>query len=179
MKSFSLLNYSKLLLIALVVTLSAVSCNKDDDDEKDPVYLGTWSRTETVIIDEFELDVKDIMTFTKNSVTNLGQIYNPLTEEWIDLMGLKGSLSVDGNSMDVTVDEIGFSDTDLDGLPTGDMTYYDSGDPEFDALLNEFELEENFEAEYSVAGNQLTLKTDDNSDGDFNDEGETAVYTKE
>jgi hypothetical protein len=32
--------------------------------------------------------------------------------------------------------------------------------------------------EYSVSGDKLTIKTDDNEDGDFDDENETQVWTK-
>ncbi len=170
----------KYFLIAFLAVLSITSCKKDDDDDNKSAFIGTWSRIESIEIEEdFSIDVKDIFTFTKSSVTNLGQVYNPDTEEWLNLMGMKAAIDVSGEKMDVTVISVGLSDVDDDGIPTGVLIYFDDNDEEFEAVLAEVELEQYFEAEYSVSGDELTLKTDDNGDGDFNDDGETQVYTRE
>jgi hypothetical protein len=178
MRSFKLFSYAKFLAAASILSLTFYACDKDDDD-KDPAYVGVWSRTETIYIDTLTLDFKDVLTLTKNTFTDIGKVQNPDTDEWIDLMGMKGTLSASGNNLDVSLTEIGLSDFDTEGIPTGDIVYYNTQDEEFDALLYELDQEGNFDAAYSVAGNQLTIKIDDNNDGDVLDDGETQVFTKE
>jgi hypothetical protein len=178
MKSLSFLSYARLLAGISLVIFSFNSCKKDDDNNNDPAYVGTWSRTDTIPVDTFALQVKDLLTFTKTTVTNMGQIFNPDTDEWLDLMGMKGTFTASGKSLNITVSQVGISDFDTLGVPTGSIQYYTKDDPEFNLVLNELDQKENFDAEYSVSGNKLTMKVDDNGDGDFNDDGETQVYTK-
>jgi hypothetical protein len=179
MKTSLFVNYAKVFMLASAAFVFVTSCEKDDKEDSVPAFIGKWSRVETIPVEDFTLDVKDIVTFTARSFTNLGQVKNPETNTWIDLMGLKANISVDKNKIDVTVKEVGLSELDLDGMPTGDITYYSDEDMEFEAILAEVELEQHFLGEYSVSGDQLTLKSDDNNDGDFNDEGEIEVYTRE
>ncbi len=42
-----------------------------------------------------------------------------------------------------------------------------------------YPLPTSFEVKYSVSGNFLTLSIDANNDGDYTDENETVVYTKQ
>jgi hypothetical protein len=179
MKTVRYSNYAKLFTFAAAL-LFAASCEKDDNEDITPDYVGTWVRTESVTEEGVTIEIKDIVSFTEYSFSNQGQLKNPGTGEWIDLLKLKASISVDGNAMDVTVHEIGMSDMDWDtGLPTGDILYFREGEAGFEEALAAVEVEENFDAEYSRSGNQLTLKSDDNNDGDFDDEGETVVYTRQ
>jgi hypothetical protein len=176
-KSFYYVKFLALMAIA-VVTFDA--CNKDDNNNtKDPEYVGVWSRTESIPIDSFSLDMKDVLTLTKDKVTNVGLVYNPETSEWLNLLGMKGSFTANGNNFSVTVNEVGMSPFDTTGLPTGQIEYFDKNQVEFNLILQELGLEQTFNAQYSVTSNQLTLKTDDNNDGDYLDDGESQVYTKE
>ncbi|HLO58459.1 MAG TPA: hypothetical protein VK179_06940 [Bacteroidales bacterium] len=180
MKSLGFVNYARLLAGISLVIFSFNSCKKDDDNNNnDPAYVGTWSRTDTIPVDTFALQVKDLLTFTKTTVTNMGQIYNPDTDEWLDLMGMKGTFTASGKTLDITVDQVGISDFDTLGIPSGNIQYFTKDDAEFNLVLNELDQKENFQAEYNVSGNKLTMKVDDNDDGDFTDDGETQVYTKE
>jgi hypothetical protein len=179
MKTSLFLNYANVFMLASAALVFVTSCEKDDKDDKDPAFIGKWSRVETIPVEDFTIEVKEMVTFTASSFTHMGQVKNPETNVWIDLMGLKANISVDKNKMDVTVKEVGLSELDFEGMPTGDITYYSDEELEFEAILAEVEIEQTFNAEYSVSGDKLTLKSDDNSDGDFTDEGESEVYTRE
>jgi hypothetical protein len=179
MKSLSFLSYARLLAGISLVIFSFNSCKKDDDNKNDPAYVGTWSRTDNIPVDTFSLQVKDLLTFTKTTVKNMGQIYNSDTDAWLDLMGMKGTFTSSGKNLNITVNQVGISDFDTLGIPTGNIQYFTKDDTEFNLVLGELGQKENFDAEYSISGNKLTMKVDDNDDGDFLDDGETQVYTKE
>ena len=50
---------------------------------------------------------------------------------------------------------------------------------QFSSLLSQSGMEKTFKSEYSISANNLTLKTDINKDGDYNDENEVTIYTKQ
>jgi hypothetical protein len=120
------------------------------------------------------------MTFSTNTFSDISQIKNTSTNEWINLIGLKGSISINENIMNVTVTEFGLSTFDMiTGIPTGNIVYYKDNQSEFSSLISQSGMKSTFKSEYSVSGNNLTLKTDNNNDGDYNDENEGTIYTKQ
>lgn len=172
------LNFPKLSVISVLVLFTIIiACEKD---EKEPDYIGSWLATHTLTEEGVTFEVKDLLTFTGNSLHQLGQIKNPLSNQWVDFIVVKGGLSVNDKVMTLLVKEIGMSLFDENtGFPTGNVVYYKDTSNEFDDMLSVVEIEKNFTAEYSVSGNKMTLKSDDNKDGDFDDEDETIVYTKQ
>jgi hypothetical protein len=64
---------SKYFLLTSVFILLLSSCEKDDD--VNPDYIGTWSAFEIVTEYGITLNIKDIITFTKEGFSDLGQIY--------------------------------------------------------------------------------------------------------
>lgn len=164
-----------IMLIALFALVS--SCSKDDEIAAD--YIGTWV-TYTTIDDGLEPDgreAKVTMTFTANSFNNLFQVKDATTGNWVDYFAMKGSLSVTNQLITGTTTEIGLGIDLITGEPTGTMTFYKAGSPYFDLYMEDSDVTFNFE--YSVSGNTLTLKTDDNNDGDYLDEGETETLTRQ
>ena len=177
MKTKKLLNPAKQFFILLIILSFCYACKKD---ENNPDYAGTWEATGTMNVNSIIMEMKDIMTLSTNTFSDIGQIKNPDTNEWINLIGLKGSISVNGNIMNVAIMEIGMSAFDMiTGMPTGNIVYYKDGQSQFSSLLSQSGMEKTFNSEYSISGNNLTLKTDNNNDGDYNDENEVTVYTKQ
>lgn len=159
------------MLTALIISIS--SCSKDD--EITPDYVGTW-------VVNYSMDgseTKETMTFTSNSVTNLLQIKYATNNTWVDYMKMKGSISVNKQVMTVTLTEIGLAFDIMTGEPTATMTTYKAGSSLFDLILEGSGQSVSFQSEYSVSGNMLILKTDNNDDGDYLDEEETTTYTKQ
>ena len=170
--------YMLATFLAMVVLFSS-SCKDKDDDPLLPDYVGTWVAIESLPTEAGTVQIKDIMTFTEKSFTDVGKL-QVSTNYWIDLVSMKGTLSVNGNIMKFTVTEVGMSEfSEVTGFPTGVMETHSKGSAEFDSLLEEVGQPAIFESEYIVAGNKLTLKTDNNEDGDFEDEMEITVYTKQ
>lgn len=163
------------LLAILVIFIS--SCNKKDN-QIHPDYVGTWMSTDTISTDYGNTSIKDLMTLTETSFSDLRQIQIPITLSWLDFTNLKGTLSANGNLINIKVTEAGTSLNMLTNLPSGKITSYKEGTPEFDSLLSLAKLSQTFKSEYSVSGNKLTLKTDYNNNGKY-EANETTVYTRQ
>lgn len=153
------------------------SCKKDD--VVIPDYVGTWVTVETVASNGKYVQVKDIRTFTENGFSELVQ--KQLSDDnWIDYVSVKGTLSVFGDMMNVTVTEMGASSYSMvTNLPTGVITYYKKGTSEFDVLVSQLDQPKTFESKFSVSGNKMIIQTDLNENDNYLDEKETSVYTKQ
>ncbi|RRG22970.1 hypothetical protein DWB61_05900 [Ancylomarina euxinus] len=150
---------------------SVNSCNNDDDDDDDDnkisSYVGTWQLT-----DEGGLE-KQVLVITESTFKMTMKLY--FEDQWVDIMLVEGSYTVDGNMFTLTITRLGM----IADEETLEMVYFTPDDPEWDLLLgDEFEIEGRFEAKFVVSGNKLTIITDDNDDGVFDpiEEGET--FTK-
>jgi hypothetical protein len=124
--------------------------------------------------------MKDVMTLSESGFSDLYQYYNPTTNKYIDYLKLGGLLSVSGSSMTIKATEIGVSSFDMmTGLPTGSITVYKEGSSQFENVFSQSGQPRTQKAEYSITGNKMTVKTDNNNDGDYTDEDETTVYTRQ
>jgi len=178
MKKFKLRELFRFTIAMIVLVVFCWSCTKDDEVASD--YVGTWIDVESIPTASGYTAIRDVMTFSENSVVDLIQFPGGSNDNWIDYMNLKGSISVSGNMMTVTIAEIGMSSLNaVTGMPTGTIVSYKEGSPEFETILSQSEQSKTFESEYSVSGDKLTLKTDNNNDGDYLDEDEVTVYTKQ
>lgn len=180
MRNMKFTSLTHLVFALTLMVIISSSCKKDD--EINPDYVGTWAVIMPSIptATGFTGGFKDNMTFTKSSFTDLIQMPGESADKWIDYMNMKGSISVSGNLMTVTITELGISSFDvITGRPTGTIISYKEGSSTFDAILNNSEQPKTFNSEYSVSGNKLTLKTDNNDDGDYLDSDEVTVYTKQ
>jgi hypothetical protein len=178
MKNLKFRKMLKLAFVLTVIVMISTSCKKDD--EVSPDYVGTWIATESSSETTGGSQTQEIITFTTNEVYNLIKMSGATAGVWVDYASMKGTISVSGNKMSVTVNELGISPFDqITGLPTGAITSYKAGSSTFDILMGKSGQNKIFTSEYSVSGNKLTLKSDNNDDGDYLDEGESTVFTKQ
>ena len=70
-------------------------------------------------------------------------------------------------------------DAPVSGGPTGKITYYSAGTAEFSNILELMEMKQNYTALYSVSNNSMTLKTDDNNNGSYDDQDEINTFTRQ
>jgi hypothetical protein len=168
---------SRSILMVSIFALMISSCKKDDPD---PEYVGTWAATQAIFNEDVILQIRDIMTFTKDSFTDLTQVLDESTGEYIDYFKIFGTLTVEESIMHIDIDEIGLSSVDLlSGKPTGTIVMYKEGTPQFDNIFTQTGQSQTFGFEYSISGNTMTVYSDYNSDGDYLDEDEAIVYTKQ
>jgi hypothetical protein len=168
--------FKSLLFIALIVTVVS-SCKKDDPD---PDYVGTWVVTGTMSDGDVTLELKEVLKISKGSFEQIQQLKNPTTNVWLNLMGLKGTFTLDKNKMNITLTAVGQSSfSTITNLPTGQIEYIESTDPDFDEFLTYLEIPETYVSEYMVSGKEITIKTDMNGDSDYNDQGEVTTYTRQ
>jgi len=167
----------KLATFMALVLIFGTSCN--DDDPVLPDYAGTWSTIDVLTTEEGSVQVKDIMTFTENSFSDLSQ-FQISSNTWTNMFSMGGTMVVTGDIMTVTITEIGVTSfSGVKGLPTGVITSYKKGTPEFDELITDNDQPKTFDSKFTISGNKMTLQTDHNGDGDYLDEYETSVYTKQ
>ena len=176
MRNFKLLEFYKVAVFLTVLVTFSSSCKKDDKVNAD--YVGTWIAVNPISTEFGSTSLKEIMTLTETTFTDLMQILIP-GNNWVEYVNMKGSISVNGNLIDVTIAEVGTAFDMNTGLPTGVIKTYKTGSPEFDTLLSKAGRSKTFKLEYSVSGKELTLKSDNNGDGDYLDANETKVYTKQ
>lgn len=169
---------SRSVLVISLFTVLFSSCKKDD--EVNPEYVGTWVATQAVFDEDIILQVRDVMTFTKDSFTDLGQLFDESTSSYIDYIKLIGTLVVEESIMNIDITEVGLSTFDMiSGKPTGTIVMYKEGTSQFDNIFSQTGQSQSFGFEYSISGNTMTVYSDNNSDGDYNDDEEAIVYTKE
>lgn len=182
MKTINFFNRIKFLVLGTSILLTIGSCqkdDKDDNDDKSSDYVGVWTTTESVSTDQGSIDVKDVVNFSKSSFTEIASIKDPATGAWVDLVGRKGNIIAKDGSMDVSIKEAGMTNVDAEGNPTGVIKYYKAGTAEFDEVLTEMEMEKDYKALYTVSGNKLTIKADQNDNGSYEDEDEVHTFTKQ
>jgi hypothetical protein len=166
------------LMVLLVLTATFSSCKKDDNsNDQNADYVGKWSSD--VITSDTQGDYKDNLTLTKNTFEDIIQT-KVTSGAWVNSIIVKGTMTVTNNIMNVHVSEIGISAIDdQSGEFTGEITTYKEGSLLYGVIMDQVDQDSDFQSEYSINNNKLTLKTDVNNDGDFSDANETTTYTRQ
>jgi len=172
-------NVSKIFFMLLIITSTfSTSCKKDDEKDQSADYVGIWSSDIIDATEEFD-EYKNLLTLTTKSFDNIILTQNS-AGTWINSIQVKGSMTVTGNKMNIHVNEIGVSKIDEGtGDFTGIMESYQEGSLFFGIIMSQINKDVDFQSEYTINGNKLTLKTDVNDDGDYADENESVVYTRQ
>lgn len=177
MRNMNFKGFYKVATFLAILVIFISSCSKKDN-QVHPDYVGAWMSMDTISTAYGTTALKDVMTLTETSFTDLRQVQVLVLNTWMDFISLKGTLSVNGNSININITEAGTSLNMATGIPSGKITTYKEGTPEFDSLLSQAKLSKTFTSEYSVSGNKLTIKTDYNKNGKY-DAGEIMVFTKQ
>lgn len=166
--------FCKSVLLFSLCGLLFTSCG-DDKDEPDADYVGTWVSVETTSEDGLSAPTKNTLVLTANSFSYVSQLY---FIKYFDLAKMEGSITVSGDKVNATVTGFGMASEDVI-TNENEITVYKEGSSEFNSLVESNDIPTSFEVKYSVSGNFLTLSIDENNDGDYTDENETVVYTKQ
>jgi hypothetical protein len=166
------------VLAACIAVLLAVACEKDPPPV--PAYVGTWNFSWGYLDDVDTIDVKDILTLEADSYEEIIQIRNHTYMGSLkSYLGMRGALSVNGYTMTISLNEVGISSADDNGMPTGAMMWFSKGEQEYFQLVYELGLAETFNYDFSIAGDVMTMLVDSNKDGDFFDPGEATIYARQ
>lgn len=164
-------------MFLLVITAAFSSCSKDEDVSQNDDYVGKWSSE--VIISDSEPDSKHNLTLTKNTFEDVIQT-KVSSGAWVNSIVLKGTMTVTNNVMNCHVSDIGVSEmNEQTNEFTGNVTTYNESTMLYGFIMERAGRESDFQAEYTVSSNKLTLKTDLNTDGDFLDANETTIYNRQ
>lgn len=164
-------------MVLLVITAAFTSCKKDENTVQSADYVGKWNSD--VITSDSEPDSKHNLTLTKNTFEDM-VLTKVSSGEFVNSIIVKGSMTATNNVMNVHVSEIGVSEiNDQTKEPTGNVTSYKEGSLLYGLILDQSGRKADFQSEYTVNNNKLTLKTDINKDGDFLDANETTTYNRQ
>ncbi len=173
------------LLLVLVILASFIACEKKNEG---PIYAGTWEKVvenDTVATDPFTivLNQKMVITLTKDTWKMVSQIkIPPVINDYTEYVGFKGTMTVDGEDAEIVFTDAGIRQFDTQNLTFIDaqiIWYNATDDPTmFSSVMNEYGPDyTTVQAKMTVSGNTLTMKTDDNMNGQF-EEDEIQVFTK-
>jgi hypothetical protein len=160
--------YVRFTLIVMFLTSAFfVSCSKDE--EATPEYVGTWenSYSDYGEYSEDSAEMKTILELSSGAFSMIEK--EKVGDVFVEVYGIKGSLSVSGNKMTSTINQYG-EDENMEDT-NYELTWYKKGSTEFtvmQAFLEAFGGSLTTEATYVLNGDKLTVTAD----------GETIVYTK-
>lgn len=176
-KFLSRLNF---MMLGAAIILAFVACKKDEVVDETPAdYVGVWALEKTYAPEDGGFIIKDVINFSENSFTEVAKTRDS-NNLWIDLVGRKGTFTVSNGEMIISLTEAGTTGVDpVSGGPTGVITYYKDGTPEFSDLLTELEMAKDYKALYTVSNNSMTLKADNNKNGSYDDLDETNTYSRQ
>lgn len=177
----------KIAIKVSLVVLLVWGCKKDDADTKiskpidtTPAYYGTWVYIQQLTNGVKTVDIKEVYTFKADTFNKMRQVKDAETKKWIDFEANKGLITVADSVIDISIKEVGYSSINpVTNMPTGTMLYYNSTESGFKSYVEQYNLKTSVKCIYEVLDNELTLRTDLNSDMDFADPGETITYLRQ
>lgn len=165
---------AQILLLILSGCIIFSSCEKKNEDTTKEIpedlfaqWIAELSESET-----FVLYLEKTSTTTGTIQWHMVGQY-PEQGDWIILIAVKGTFTINGNTIFYEPTHVGAENPVLLGGPDelSDTTvWYASGNEYFDEFASAQHCDPEFD--FVLDGDLLTLYSDDNCDGDFNDEGE-------
>jgi hypothetical protein len=175
---------TKLLILLIVAVI--MGCEKDK--EEGPAYVGTWEyneEDEVLSTDPVQvtLSSKMVLTLTKDSWQMISRIkVTPFWSEFEDFMGFKGTMTVDGEDVEIVFKEVGYREVNEEtySFIDDEITWYsESEDPNmFGMLFDDIGPgETTISGKMIVEGGKLTMKMDENKNNQYEPD-EITVFTK-
>jgi hypothetical protein len=158
-------------LISLML-FTFVSC----ENQKDPLYAGTWQFTETVTADNLVLNTIRTLTLTKKTYEETFLVERENSTSVSEIIGTRGDLSQTHSGMVFQLKELGTCIRDASDACTGNVQWNGQGSKYWDDNIPFFKLivPGGFEADEST----LWLTRDLNNDGDTADAGEDILFER-
>lgn len=172
----------------LILLIAAVIMGCEKDKEEGPAYVGTWEYNEEDEVLETEpiqiiLSSKMVLTLTTNTWQMIMQIkVPPLINDFENYMGFKGTMTVDGEDVEIVFKEVGMREINEQtySFIDDDITWYsESEDPNmFGMLFDDIGPgETTISGKLIVEGSKLTMKMDENQNNQYEPD-EITVFTK-
>lgn len=143
---------------------------------RDPLYIGTWQRTETIDTGELVFNTTRTLTLTQKSYEEVYVIQRAGSDAISAILGQKGSLSVKGSKMTFKLKELGTCITDSDDKCTPEVQWFGEGTLYYEDNIQFFR--QTITGEFEAGEEILILLRDNNGDGDTEDTGESLEFTR-
>lgn len=161
------LTLRSILLACAGVLLLLPSCSKDSNS---PAWATKWVLYDTETFNNATYDTRQLLDLHETSFVSSNDVN--LDGTWKTFARMEGTLKETSGKFSLHVSKLGMSSFDLNGLPTGQVTMYNSGTSEFNQILDMMGMPEEFDAYYTLSGNSIVLSLDLNLDGDTTDADE-------
>jgi len=165
-------------IIVMLLVLCCFSCNKDDDY---PPYLGRWMTTKGIPVANGYAGVDYYLELSDNRFTESFVDYDQRQEIYYPkYVSIKGSFSVAADVITFIPEEISYStydaNTDTHSEP---YAVYTKENENIRKMMSEFILAmAGRHAQYTVTGDKLKLRVDNNWNDDFSDDGRADSYDR-
>lgn len=159
----------KFLLVVFVFAL--ISCEKDEEQNTD--YVGTWVIDNLIVNGIFE--GKEQLVLAKNDFTRTLEV-ETVGGAYVDLFGLKGTMTVDGEELELHPNRIGFANINQETFEIGEFIWYEETMPGFEEAIEPYGGF-NIAGKWEVEDGILTIKLDVNGDGSYSTD-EISTYEK-
>ena len=152
------LSFLKLLGILITSSIILYSCTKD---KPTPAYVGTWSATVSMADSAGTIySEREIYSFTESSFTETIQMISAVSGQWVNYVGTKGSLSVNGSVMTFNVTDVGITSFTASNQPTGTLIFYNENANalDFQGYLQQiYGGQKTFNTSFTISGKFLTF----------------------
>lgn len=166
--------FKKLFSIVLLCIFSILipSC----EIFKDPLYVGTWQRIESIDTGDLVFNTTRTLVLTQKSYEEEYLIQRAGSDVISAILGQKGTLSVKGSRMTFSLKELGTCITDSEDKCTPEVEWYGKGTSYYEDNIQYFR--QTITGEFEAGEETLILKRDNNGDGDMEDVGEDLEFTR-
>ena len=143
---------------------------------RDPLYTGTWERTETIDTGDLVFNTTRTLTLTQKNYEEVYVIQRAGSDAISAILGQKGTLSVKGSKMTFKIKELGTCIADAEDKCTPEVQWYGEGSLYYEDNIQFFR--QTITGEFEVGEEILILKRDNNGDGDMEDVGENLEFKR-
>lgn len=146
------------------------------ENQKDPLYVGTWQFNETINTDNLVFNTIRTLTLTRKSYEETFLVERENSGPVSEIIGTSGDLVTTHSGMVFYLKELGTCIRDELDICTGDVQWFAEGSGYWTDNIIFFKLiiPGDFEAEEST----LWLTRDLNTDGDTDDAGEDILFER-
>lgn len=143
---------------------------------KDPLYIGTWQRTETIDTGDLTFNTTRTLILNQKSYEEVYLIQRSGSDLISAILGQKGALSVKGSKMTFKLKELGTCITDAEDRCTPEVQWFGEGTLYWEDNIQFFR--QTITGEFEAGEEILILLRDNNGDGDTEDTGENLEFTR-
>jgi len=161
------------MLIITLLSLTMTTCDRLKDN---PLYVGTWQNKDKVYVGDVTYNTTTTLTLTESTFQEIYVMQRDNSSTITTILGLKGSLEVNGSEMTFKLNAVGECVKDGLNQCTSEVQWFAKGTATYNTYIQY--LQETIEGEFEADEDYLWLVRDRNNDGDTEDAGENIEFER-